>query len=102
MSKEKEIEDWVTEIKPEEMNWKKNWIYGEYVPYDDVDYQKYKENLMRESKKLLDDIAKWTGLLVGNDECHYYDIGVLQNYAWELNESYKKLSKLLQVKNLIS
>ena len=49
----------------------------------------------REIKKLLDDIAKWTGLLVGNDECHYYDIGVLQNYAWELNESYKKLSKNL-------
>ena len=112
MSKEKEIK----KQKEEEMNCKKNWEdkqnkkfreiddYDDYVAsvINDVDYQKYKENKNKETLNLLNKIGTWGMRLSENEDAWIYDIGLIQNYAWELNESYKKLSKHLDVENLIS
>ena len=69
---------------------------------DDLELLKLKEKRVIKSKKLLNDIIKWTSLITFDGHDWFYDCGSLQNYAWELNESYKKLSKHLDVENLIS
>jgi len=84
-----------------EMNWK-NKDVEDWNDKDKSDYEKYKENKNKETLNLLNKIGTWGMRLSENEDAWIYDIGLIQNYAWELKESYKKLSKHLAVENLIS
>ena len=83
-----------------EMNWK-NKCVEDWNDKDKSDYEKYKEDKNKETLNLLNKIGTWGMRLSENEDAWIYDIGLIQNYAWELKESYKKLSKHLAVENLI-
>jgi len=61
---------------------------------------------IKQCRKLLMKIVRYSKLLahqydIFHNNKHLCDIGQFQNYAWEIRDSYKKLSENLGIKNLI-